>query len=255
MRVYPFIFPDTTAILDVGCNVGALIGELSRRHPQARLAGVEINATALEVARRNHPSADIRHSGAEAIPFPDASFDVVTCVEVLEHLPEPLRPAAFREMRRVLRPGGRLVMTVPHDGWFAWLDSNNVRFRLPGLYRAVVGRGRRDANYDAKGRTVEWHHHFTLAELHSLLGPGWRWVSVQHGGLFLYPLMDWLSWPFYRTNRVEHPVRKFFERVGGWDYAVDFGSASYGILIALERGDDDVATPSPTKASLSGPSR
>lgn len=238
MRVYPFIKPDAAAILDVGCNVGALVGELLRRHPNAFVAGVEINAAALEVARRNHPKADLRHSGAENIPFPEATFDVVTCVEVLEHLPASLRPAAFQEMRRVLKPGGRLLMTVPHAGWFDWLDSNNVRYRLPGLYRALVGRGRRDANYDAKGRTVEWHHHFTLAELESLVGPGWRWHAVQRGGLFLYPLMDWLSWPFYRMGLIENPVRLFFERVGGWDYDVDFGSASYGILIALERGED-----------------
>ncbi len=141
-------------------------------------------------------------------------------------------------MRRVLTPGGRLVLTVPHAGWFAWLDSNNVRFRLPGLYRAIVGDGRRDSNYKSAGRQVEWHYHFTVAELEQLAGAGWRQVAVQRGGLFVYPLMDWLCWPFYRMQIPNHPVRRFFQRVAGWDYRVDFGRASYGVLIVLERIDD-----------------
>ncbi len=235
MRVYEFIKEPVTSILDVGCNVGALLGEFTRRYPGAKVCGVEINLPALEMARKNVPTADIRHSGAENIPFPESTFDSVTCVEVLEHLPAELRPAAFQEMRRVLKPGGRLLMTVPHAGWFDWMDSNNVRYRLPGIYRTLVGRGRRDANYDAKGRTVEWHHHFTLAELQGLAGTGWRPVVVRRGGLFVYPLMDWLSWPFYRMGLTESPIRKFFERMGGWDYDVDFGAASYGILIVLEK--------------------
>ena len=47
--------------------------------------------------------------------------------------------------------------------------------------------------------------------------------------------MDWLSWPFYRLGLSGHPVRRLFERLAGCDYRIDFGSASYGVLIALER--------------------
>jgi ubiquinone/menaquinone biosynthesis C-methylase UbiE len=139
---------------------------------QRALACVEINQAALEVARSRVPEAEFYACGAEHLPFRDGSFDYVTCVEVLEHLPAGLRPGALREMRRVLRPGGRLILTVPHAGWFAWLDSNNMRHRLPALYRRLVGRGNRDAAYAAVGREVEWHHHFTVPELERLAGGG-----------------------------------------------------------------------------------
>ena len=135
----------------------------------------------------------------------------------------------------MLVPGGRLIFTVPHAGWFAWLDSNNVRFRFPAVYRRLLGRGHRDASYDVLTRQVEWHHHFTEEELRSLLGDGWRCEVVRRAGLFLYPLMDWACWPFYRWGGSTHPVRRFFERVAGWDYRLDFGRASYGILMVLER--------------------
>ena len=47
--------------------------------------------------------------------------------------------------------------------------------------------------------------------------------------------MDWLSWPFYRMGRPEHWLRQAFERVAAQDYAVDYGDASYGIMLVLRR--------------------
>lgn len=237
MQVSAYIQKPVTSLLDVGCNAGVWLRDCAQLYPTARLAGVEINEPAIEKARQLVPTAELHRTGAEKIPFPDHTFQYVTCVEVLEHLPADLRAQAFQEMRRVLQPGGRLIMTVPHAGWFAWLDSNNVRYRLPGSYRFFLKGGDRDASYAKLGRQVEWHYHFTLAELTQLAGPGWKQVTVQHGGLFIYPLMDWLCWPFYRMHRPDHPLRQMFERIAGWDYSMDFGRASYGILIVLERTD------------------
>ena len=235
MRVTDWIKPPVGSLIDVGCNVGAWLEHCRQLYPEAELAGVEINEPALEMARKSVPDADLHHCGAEKLPFPDNSFDYATCVEVLEHLPPDLRATAFQEIRRVLRPGGKLILTVPHAGWFSWLDSNNIRLRLPRLYRMLIGRGKRDAGYSALGREVEWHYHFTKDELLHLAGDGWRVEAVDYGGFFLYPLMDWLSWPFYRAGKPHHPIRKAFERIAGWDYRINFGSASYGILIVWEK--------------------
>jgi SAM-dependent methyltransferase len=223
------------SLLDVGCNVGAWLAHCRQRWPEAKLAGVEPNAASLVHARELLPEADLREAGAERLPFADGSFHYVTCFEVLEHVPAELRRQALAEIRRVLRPGGRLVLTVPHRGWFAWLDSNNVRFKLPQVYTLLVKRGLRDPSYEGRGEHVEWHHHFTLDEFRGLAGGGWREVSVARGGLFLPPLTDWLSWPFYRAGRVDHPLRRALERISAWDTDHDYGRASYGMLVAMER--------------------
>jgi SAM-dependent methyltransferase len=235
MRVTRYITNSPASLLDVGCNVGAWLADCAARYPGTKLAGIDINESALDVARNRLPGTELHHGGAEALPFPDQAFEYVTCMEVLEHLPAELRQKLFREVWRVLQPGGRLILTVPHSGYFSWLDSNNIRLRFPSLFGLVVRKGLRDDVYLSMGRQVEWHYHFTLEELLELAGESWRLEAVRRGGLFTYPLMDWLSWPFYRAKLESHPIRRFFERVAGADYSIDYGKASYGILIVLER--------------------
>jgi SAM-dependent methyltransferase len=232
--VAEWIRPETKSILDVGCNVGAWLSDLRREWPNARLAGVEPSADMLAIARPRLPGVELQVAGAEALPFPDQSFDVLTCIEVIEHVPAQLRRQAFREMHRVLVPGGRLILTVPHAGWFAFLDSNNVRFRLPTLYRLAIGRGMRDGH----GPSIEWHHHFRVDELRELMGNHFRVIHVRYGSLLVAPVVDWLSWPFYRAGKPNHWLRRALERAAEWDTARDYGPASSRVMLVLERTDE-----------------
>ena len=67
-------------------------------------------------------------------------------------------------------------------------------------------------------------------------------VAANYGGLFLYPLANWASWPFYRLGIPNHSIRRLLERVAGLDYAISYGRASYGVMMVLERDDSPVAT-------------
>jgi SAM-dependent methyltransferase len=231
VKASDYIEPSVDSILDVGCNVGALLLDCQRRYPNARLAGIEPNADSLDIARQRLPGVELHRAQADALPFADGSFAVVTCFEVMEHVPEAARRAAFREIHRVLRPHGRLVLTVPHAGAFAFLDSNNVRLRLPRLYGLVVGRGLRDPHYQA----IEWHHHFTVSELLELAGDGFHLTKERYGGLVISPLADWLSWPFYRAGLPDHWFRRATERAAEWDCSRSYGRASYRVLLVLDR--------------------
>ena len=162
-------------------------------------------------------------------------MDLVTCTEVLEHVQPHLRQIAIREIWRVLKPGGRFVMTVPHAGTFAWMDAQNIRFRLPALYRLFIRRGNRDGTYDEMNREIVFHHHFQLDEIESLLGSGWRRVGLEYGGWLIFPLADWASWPFYRFGRHQSAIRMWFERLAGWDNRKDYGARSFGVLLALDK--------------------
>ncbi len=82
-------------VLDVGAGDGRLVRELSRRGHAGRVAGVDPT-----------PGPGVLAASAEALPFPDASFNVVLFMRVLAHLPDQAR--ALAEARRVLRPGGQV---------------------------------------------------------------------------------------------------------------------------------------------------
>lgn len=226
-----------TSLLDLGCNVGELLEAVARRYPQVTLAGVDVNGAAVETARRNLPQADLRQSDGPALPFADEVFDYATCIEVLEHIPRAARRATLREVWRVLKPGGRFILRCPHAGLFQALDAANFRFRLPRLYRSIIGRGRRDEGYRDDSDGVVWHHHFSRDELLDLAGPGFDLEAERYGGLLLLPLGDLLRWPFYRLRLYRNPVLRLIDRTIAWDLGLDYGRASSTILLVLRKID------------------
>ena len=95
-------------VLDVASGPGYVTAGAAERG--ASVVGVDIAETMLAMARERHPRLDFRLGDAEALPFPDGSFDAVTGNFLLHHLGRPERAAG--EFARVLAPGGRLALTV-----------------------------------------------------------------------------------------------------------------------------------------------
>jgi SAM-dependent methyltransferase len=125
-------------LLDVGCGPGGTTAFLGRGH---RVVGCELDPAAAEMARRR--GLDVVRASAEALPFRDAGFDAALCLDVLEHHADDA--AVARETRRVLRPNGVLLATVPcfellwgpHDV----LSHHLRRYVLPALRRMLTSSG------------------------------------------------------------------------------------------------------------------
>jgi ubiquinone/menaquinone biosynthesis C-methylase UbiE len=98
--------------LDVGCGTGALTRSMARAvGPTGAIVGVDPSEPVIAYARKASPAHCTFHvTGGEAVPEPDASFDVAVSSLAIHHIPIELRPQAFREMYRVLRPGGGLLI-------------------------------------------------------------------------------------------------------------------------------------------------
>jgi ubiquinone/menaquinone biosynthesis C-methylase UbiE len=107
-------------VVDVGCGTGTLALAMAERLVGGVVTGVDLDPSILDIARSKEGAERIgwQVGSATALPLADASVDVVTCTLVLHHLPLEVKAEALREMRRVLRTGGLLVVGdwgKPHD--------------------------------------------------------------------------------------------------------------------------------------------
>ncbi|HEV2764087.1 MAG TPA: methyltransferase domain-containing protein, partial [Pyrinomonadaceae bacterium] len=99
---------ETSRVLEVGSGLGILAAEVARRVPAGEVIGVEYSPEQLARAESRLPNLRFVRGDAHALEFEDGRFDVVYCRYVLEHLADPAR--ALREMRRVLKPGGKVFL-------------------------------------------------------------------------------------------------------------------------------------------------
>ena len=140
-------------VLDIGCGPGRGLAELAARAPKGVVVGVDpSDVMVASAARRNRRLIETRRvavarGGVEALPFPDAEFDKALCVHVVYFWTD--LDAALREIGRVLKPGGRLVLRFRTSA-----DEAAVRafpadvYRFPALAEVLASSAR--AGFDAK---------------------------------------------------------------------------------------------------------
>jgi SAM-dependent methyltransferase len=126
-------------ILDVGCGTGANLLMLSK---YGDAEGVDISEDALAFCR-DRGLDKVRLGAGEELPYDNGTFDLVTALDVVEHMDNDL--AGLKEMRRVLRPGGRVLLFVP-TFMFLWGLQDDVshhrrRYRLSQLRRVLEKAG------------------------------------------------------------------------------------------------------------------
>jgi len=165
-------------VLDLGCGAGRFVAALAAAG--ADPVGVEIAEGALERARANAPGADLRRLHDDGtLPLGHGEVDLVWCSEVLEHVPDT--GLALLEVRRVLRRGGRLLLTVPFHG--------RVQAALIGL----VGFER---HFDPAGQHLRFYTARSLRRV--LAAAGFEDVDVR----------PWGGPPLLRTSLVARATRR-----------------------------------------------
>jgi SAM-dependent methyltransferase len=190
-------------VLDLGCGAGRHAFEAGRRGASvvaldtdhAELARVAAVAAAMAEAGELPDGASVAMASgdATAMPFPDASFDVVIAAEVLEHIPGD--QDAMNEIARVLRPGGVAAVTVP--AWLpervCWLLSDDYH-NVPGGHLRIFTRPELETKLRRAGLHVGPHHH-----AHALHSPYW-WLKCAVG-----------------VHDDDHPLAGAYHRLLVWD--------------------------------------
>ena len=123
-------------LLDLGCGTGVTL-DLFRQERRVRDHGMDVESAALGFCRKRGLRRLVRGS-MDAVPFADAAFDVVTALDVIEHVEDDV--AALRETARVLRPGGVALITVPAHPWL-WSDHDRALHHVRRYRRReLIGR-------------------------------------------------------------------------------------------------------------------
>ena len=153
-------------VLDLGCGTGHLVEILTRQG--YRVLGLDIRLEGLQATRRLIPRSWLVQGQATHLPFADKSFEVVLLVDVLEHLEDV---AALREVRRVMKPDGLLILTVPAVP-FLW----SYRDEIAGHLRRYTRRQLREVLEEARLKVEQVSYYqcllFPLLLITRLLG---RW--------------------------------------------------------------------------------
>lgn len=131
--------PENAVALDAGCGAGRTLDDLAHF---GVAHGIDLSPVSVEAARRRgHPA--VRQASVESLPFDDGTFDVITCLDVIEHVADDA--GALSELHRVARPSAFLIVTVPAYAflWSAHDDANlhYRRYRRADLRRTALECG------------------------------------------------------------------------------------------------------------------
>jgi ubiquinone/menaquinone biosynthesis C-methylase UbiE len=161
-----------TRLLEVGTGVGAVLAVLGQEFPGVELTGVDIEPKQLEFARghleRSGVDADLVEADALALPFGDESFDQVWMMWLLEHIRDA--PAALREARRVLVPGGRIT-AIEVD--YGTVRAEPTSSAMESLFHAMVAGMAASGWSDAGTRLPGWLREAGFREVEEGERPFW----------------------------------------------------------------------------------
>lgn len=119
-----------SSLLDVGCGNGNLLALLGRS--ERSLAGADLSPEMIKHARKKlGDSVDLKETDSENLPWNSSSFDAITCTDSFHHYPNPEK--VLLEMRRVLKPGGHIVIADPSaPALFRWIVNFSFKFTKSG---------------------------------------------------------------------------------------------------------------------------
>ena len=234
---------ETKNFLDYGCFDGTFANTLKNKAQY--LFATDINQNAVLAGKKKYPYINFSIIKNGKTKFPDKTFDIITFLDVLEHVPN--EKTAIMEIYRILKPNGKLILSTPHKGLFAWADAGNIKFRFPRLHKFIyLNILKRPTIYHKKFVDTSngmmgdisisknmFHKHYNLNELKNLLEPSFEIIFFRRFGL-LQPVLAIIQ---YLYKLICKKRSKLLEKITSYDQKLNWGPASYNIILVAKRVD------------------
>jgi ubiquinone/menaquinone biosynthesis C-methylase UbiE len=158
---------DGDKVLDLGCGNGRMIELFQGKNIE--YIGIDNSQKLIEIARQKYPNGNFQTFNGLKIPYPDNYFNAIFCIAVLHHIPgSELRQEFLKEAKRVLKPGGRLILGT----WYLWQKDTFWAMLIKSTLKKLVGKSPLDL-FDIMepwGKISErYFHNFRKGELKRLI--------------------------------------------------------------------------------------
>lgn len=219
---YSLLPEDSANIIDIGCSDGTFTNSLYKKG--RKIFGIDTNEKSIASASKKFRNVKFLTGSAERLPFKDNYFDTAFLMDVLEHVENEKRVIA--EVYRVLKPGGLLIITVPHQGAFKFLDAENIISKFISLIPKKIVENlvllRKGERYYPERKC---HKHYTTEEL-KFLTKKFSVSSIYLRGLFIYPLCHLFQTLLGKKTSITENLIRF-------DYRIEYGKLSYCLAMKL----------------------
>ncbi|MEK7624008.1 MAG: class I SAM-dependent methyltransferase [Patescibacteria group bacterium] len=142
------------AVADIGCGTGVFLAIAKENYPDARFIGLDPDKEALRIAERrlkkSGHAVELMHAFAESLPLPDQSVDICVSSLAFHHMPDDIKEKAIKEIHRVLKPGGTVVIAdfgASHSTFFRKaLFFEKVEY-IEGNFKGLLPKFLREAGF------------------------------------------------------------------------------------------------------------
>jgi SAM-dependent methyltransferase len=182
---YNWIPDNITNYLDIGSSWDILRSLTYTNEFNMCIIATDTNLSKVAGNAKYYPEVNCICSDIQTAPFKDTSFDLITILDVLEHVDSEKK--TIENIWRILRSEGVLILSVPHRGSFDFLDPDNLVFIR--LYK-ILNRMR---ILNLNPYYLKTHKHYSIEDFKLLFGDKFEIVKAHRGGLILNPIVSLVS--------------------------------------------------------------
>lgn len=238
---YIWIPKNTKKLLDAGCAWG--YGSYYFSKKVKIVHGIDPSKENVLLATQRYPKITFHHSKVENTTFQNNYFDAVVFCDTLEHVQNEL--SAINEIYRVLKPGGVLILSVPHKGLFSFLDPSYPLYffknSVPAIY-AFIYRLKTGKNPPRLVDDDIEHRHYSLNDIQRLLARSkfnkhYTITNIFRSGLFASAIFGYINFVLVLLfgARIARTLMRPFHFLEDFDYWVPYGTFSYNIACLISK--------------------